>query len=123
MNALDDDIRKVLANEESLYDLEREEGVFRQMAGIFRGKMRWMAIAVTIETVVFVVLIVLAAVEFFQTDETKWQIFYATSVLLLAMLLLLIKLWGWMQMSRYAIQREIKRLELRMLERGEQEKQ
>ena len=123
MNALDDDIRKVLANEESLYDLEREEGVFRQMAGIFRGKMRWMAIAVTIETVVFVVLIVLAAVEFFQTDETKWQIFYATSVLLLAMLLLLIKLWGWMQMNRYAIQREIKRLELRMLERGEQEKQ
>ena len=123
MNALDDDIRKVLANEESLYDLEREEGVFRQMAGIFRGKMRWMAIAVTIETVVFVVLIVLAAVEFFQTDDTKWQIFYATSILLLAMLLLLIKLWGWMQMSRYAIQREIKRLELRMLERGEQEKQ
>ena len=123
MNALDDDIRKVLANEESLYDLEREEGVFRQMAGIFRGKMRWMAIAVTIETVVFVVLIVLAAIEFFQTDETKWQIFYATSILLLAMLLLLIKLWGWMQMSRYAIQREIKRLELRMLERGEQEKQ
>ena len=122
MNALDDDIRKVLANEESLYDLEREEGVFRQMAGIFRGKMRWMAIAVTIETVVFVVLIVLAAIEFFQTDETKWQIFYATSILLLAMLLLLIKLWGWMQMSRYAIQREIKRLELRILERGEQEK-
>ena len=122
MNALDDDIRKVLANEESIYDLEKEEGVFRQMAGIYRGKMRWMAIAVTIESVVFVVLIVLAAIEFFQADDTKWQIFYATSVLLLAMLLLLIKLWGWMQMNRHAIQREIKRLELRILERDEQEK-
>ena len=119
MNALDDDIRKVLANEESLYDLEREEGVFRQMAGIYQGKMRWMAILATIESVVFVVLIVLAAIEFFQADDTKWQIFYATSILLLGMLLLLVKLWGWMQMNRNAIQREIKRLELRLLERDE----
>ena len=71
MNRLDDDIRKVLANGESVYDLEKEEGVFRQMAGIFRGKMRWMAIAVTIECVVFVVLIVLAGIEFFQADEVS----------------------------------------------------
>lgn len=122
MNALDDDIRKVLANEESLYDLEREEGVFRQMAGIYQGKMRWMAILATIESVVFVVLIVLAAIEFFQADDTKWQIFYATSILLLGMLLLLVKLWGWMQMNRNAIQREIKRLELRLLELSAEKK-
>jgi hypothetical protein len=119
MNTLDDDIRKVLAEGESIYDLDREEGVFRQMAGIFRGKMRWMAIVATIETIVFMVLIVLAAIEFFQADDTKWQIFYATCVVLLGMLLLLVKLWGWMQMNRYAIQREIKRLELRILELGE----
>ncbi len=119
MNALDDDIRKALANGESIYDLEKEAGIFRQWAGIFHGKMRWMAIFATIEAIVFTVLIVLAAVEFFQTDEIKWQIFYATGVLLLAILLLLIKLWGWMQMNRYAIQREIKRLELRILDLGE----
>ena len=86
------------------------------MAGIFHGKMRWMAIFATVESIVFSVLIVLAAIEFFQADDTKWQIFYATSTVLLAMLLLLVKLWGWMQMNRYSIQREIKRLELRMLE-------
>jgi protein-S-isoprenylcysteine O-methyltransferase Ste14 len=119
MNALDDEIRKVLANGETPYDLDREEGVFRQWVGIFRGKMRWMAIFATIEAIVFTVLIVLAAVEFFQAEDTKWQIFYATSVLLLAILLLLVKLWGWMQMNRYAIQREVKRLELRVLELGQ----
>jgi hypothetical protein len=119
MNALDDDIRKALANGETPYDLDREEGVFRQWAGIFHGKMRWMAILATLEAIVFVVLIVLAAIEFFQADDTKWQIFYATGVLLLGMLLLLVKLWGWMQMNRYALQREIKRLELRVLELGE----
>jgi len=35
-------------------------------------------------------------------------------------MLLLMKLWGWMQMNRYSIEREIKRLELRILELGEQ---
>ena len=116
MNTLDDDIRKALGNGDAAYDFDREEGVFRQMAGIFRGKMRWMAIAVTIESIVFLALLVLAAVRFFQVPDTKGQIFYATVVLLMAMLLLLVKLWGWGQMNRNAIQREIKRLELRILE-------
>lgn len=122
MNELDDEIRKALANGEASYDLDREEGVFRQMAGIFRGKMRWMAVVATIYSVALPVLIVLAVIEFFQTDDTKWQIFYATGFLLLNMLLLLVKLWGWMQMNRNSIQREIKRLELRILELGEQRK-
>lgn len=123
MNKLDDDIRKALANGEAPYDLDREEGLFRQWAGIYRGKMRWMAIFATVESVVFMVLIVLAAVEFFQAEETKWQIFYATGILLLAGLLLLVKLWGWGQMNRYCIQREIKRLELRILELGNQKQE
>ena len=120
MNSLDDDIRKALANGEAPYDLDREEGLLGQWARIYRGKMRWMAIFVTIEAIVCPVLIVLAAIEFFQTDDTRWQIFYATGILLLALLLLLVKIWGWMQMNRYALQREIKRLELRVLELGEQ---
>ena len=123
MSNLDDDIRKALANGDASYDLDREEGVFRQMAGLFHGKMRWMAIAVTVESVVFLVLMILAAVEFFQTDDVKRQIFCATGILLLAMLLVLIKLWGWMQMNRHSIQREIKRLELRILELGERRKE
>lgn len=122
MSGLDDDIRQALGHEEEYYDHDREEGIFRQMAGIYRGKMRWMAIAVTIECVVCLVLIILGILEFFQTEDTKWQIFYATGVVLLAMLLVLIKLWGWMQMDRNAIRREIKRIELRILELHGQKK-
>lgn len=123
MSTLDDEIRKALSSDAAPCDSDREEGVFRQMAGLFQGKMRWMAIAVTIESVVFVVLIVLAAMEFFRTDDTKWQIFYATGIVLLALLLVLVKLWGWMQMNRFALQREIKRLELRTLELGKAAKE
>lgn len=119
MKHLDDDIRKLLQDEDAIYELQREEGVFRQMAGLFRGKMRWLAIAVTVESIAFTVLAVLAGIAFFGTEETKWQIFYATSVLLLALLLLLTKLWGWGQMNRNAIRRDLKRLELRILESRE----
>ena len=121
MNALDDDIRKALERGESPYDLDLEEGVFRQLTGLFRGKLRWWVTLVMVESIVFSVLIVLAAIEFFQADETKWQIFYASSVLLLGMLILLVKLWSWGQMNRYSIQREIKRLELCILELREQQ--
>jgi hypothetical protein len=116
MSKLDDDIRKVLADGDAAYDLEREEGVFRQVAGLFRGRMRWMAIVATIYAVAIPVLMVLAAIRFFQSDDTRWQIFYATGVLLLGMLLVLVKLWGWTQMTRNSLQRDIRRLELRMLE-------
>jgi len=121
MNNLDDDIRKVLDNGETLHDLEKEAGLFSQWAGIFRGKMRWWSILVIIEAIVVLMLIMLAIGEFFQAEDTKSQIFYATGVLLLGMVMMLLKLWGWMQMNRYAIQREIKRLELRILELGKQE--
>ncbi len=121
MSKLDDDIRKALAGEESDYDFDQEEGLFRQWAGIYHGKLRWMAIAVTIESIVIIVLIVLAGIEFFQAVETKWQIFYATGIVLLAGILLLIKMWGWMQMNHNSLQREIKRLELRIVESRKQD--
>jgi len=121
MNNIDDEIKKVLDNGETLYDLEKEEGVFRQWTGLFRGKMRCWSVLVIVETVVVLVLIVLAIGEFFHAEDTKSQIFYATGILLLGMVMLLLKLWGWMQMNRYALQREIKRLELRILDLGKQE--
>jgi len=121
MKNLDNEIKKVLADNETLYDLDKEEGVFRQMAGLFHTKVRWMAIVAVIESIACIVLAILAINAFFNATETKWLIMYATCVLLITQLLLLIKLWGWMQMVRYSIQRDLKRLELRILEMHEKE--
>ena len=116
MNKLDDDIRNALIHDDPDYDLDREESIFRQIGDMYRGKWRWMAVLATIESVVAVVLIILATMKFLDTDETKWQIFYATGVVLLSLLILLVKIWGWMQMHHYRLLREIKRMELRILE-------
>ncbi len=119
MSNLDDDIRKALANGDVPYDFDMEEGLMVQMASLFRGKLRWISIFVVIESIVFLVLIVLAIIEFDQAEDVKSQIFYATGVLMMMLMIVLLKLWSWMQMNRYCIQREIKRLELRILELGE----
>ena len=118
MKNLDEGIKKALAGGEGACDLDGEAGILEQLAGIFRGKMRWAAVFVCVESVVFVVLIVFAVMEFFKTDSIRWQIFHATGVVVLSLMLVLIKVWSWMQMNRYAIQREIKRIELRVLELG-----
>jgi hypothetical protein len=117
MNNLDDDIKKALASAEGSYDLDREEEYFRKMSGLsHRSRMMWWMATAIMTEVVCAVFAVLATKEFFRTDDTKWQIFYATGVVLSAQLLLLVKLWGWMRKHRYVIQWEIKRVELQILE-------
>ena len=116
MNKLDDDIRNALIQDEANYDFDREESIFHQIGDIYRGKWRWMAVLATVESVAAVILIILAVVKFLDADETKWQIFYATGVVLLSMLVLLVKIWGWMQMHQYRLLRELKRMELRIME-------
>jgi len=116
MSKLDDDIRKALATGQGAYELERADGVFRQMAGLYQGELRWMAVAVTIHLLVILALMVWVASAFFRSADTKAQILYATCFVLLGLALTLAKLWGWMLMNRYALQREIKRVELRLVE-------
>jgi len=119
MNNLDEDIKKVLANGDVPYDFDMEANFVSQMTSLFRGKMRWWSIFVVIESIVFLVLIVLAVIKFNRTENVKDLIFYAAGVVMMIQMLVLVKLWSWMQMNRYCIQREIKRLELRVLELGE----
>lgn len=119
MSKLNEEIRRALGDENAIYDLEREEGVFRQMAALFHGKMRWMAIVAMVYGVGVIVLMVLAAIQFFRTDDVKWQVFYGVGFLVMGQLLQLVKVWGWLQMTRYTLQRDIKRLELRLLAASE----
>lgn len=118
MTNLDNDIRKAMAAESNAlaYDDDREEGLREMMAGSFRGKTRWMVAVAWVESLVFFGLAIFAAVKFFSVDGVWEWIFYATLFLTTSMAMVLVKLWYWMLMNRNSIQREIKRLELRVLE-------
>jgi len=99
-----------------LSELEKEPGMKQQMMGVFKGKLGWMSVIGWIESIVFLVLMIMAIVKFLDAQDVKWRIFYATGFLVLSMVMVLIKVWFWMLMHRNAIRRDIKRLELRMQE-------
>lgn len=118
MDNTDKEIRNILteANGTDDYDLDREETLRTMMADSFRGRTRWMAILAWVESFVVLGLQIFVAVQFFQAEKTRIQILYATMFLTLTLIMVLVKLWYWMLMNRNSVKREIKRLELRVVE-------
>ena len=93
---------------------EREETLRFMVAETFSGKQRWLTILTWTSQLVFVVLTVVVAIRFFQVDESRPQIMYATLFLVCVGTVNMLKLWYWMMLNRNSLKREIKRLELQV---------
>ncbi|WP_075342894.1 DUF6768 family protein [Tenacibaculum agarivorans] len=112
---IDELIKETLSEEEAkFYDELNEQNIFQMMFGIFKGKNRWMTITISIVQLIWFVVFVYCAIQFFNTEETneliRWGIFGALSIMASSML----KFYTWMQMDKRALLREIKRLELQV---------
>jgi len=112
---IDELIKETLTAEEAkFYDELNEQNIFQMMFGIFKGKNRWMTITISIVQLIWFVVFVYCAIQFFNTEETneliRWGIFGALSIMASSML----KFYTWMQMDKRALLREIKRLELQV---------
>ena len=115
MMDLDDKIRRALEGSGvEPADGDQEETLRAQVLETFRGKQRWMTVAVWIEQFVFFGLTVFVAVRFFQAESTRDQIFYATLFLACFWVGTMIKLWYWMLLNKNSVIREVKRLELQV---------
>lgn len=118
MNKLEDIdqlIKETLTEEEAkFYDELEEQNIWQMMFGIFKGKNSWINIVIAIVQLLWFVLFIYCAIQFFNTDETneliKWGIFGTLSIMASSML----KFYSWMQMDKKALIREIKRLELQV---------
>lgn len=118
MNKLEDIdqlIKETLTEEEAkFYDELEEQNIWQMMFGIFKGKNSWINIVIAIVQLLWFVLFVYCAIQFFNTNETneliKWGIFGMLSIMASSML----KFYTWMQMDKKALIREIKRLELQV---------
>ena len=114
MSELDDKIRQAL-NETGIEaeQFEEEEDSLRTLiADAYSGKLRWMGILATFWQLVFFVIWVYAAVQFFQIADGDPQIFWATIFLMTGMMVSMIKMMHWMMINRNRVVREVKRLEL-----------
>lgn len=118
MNTIEDIdklIKETLTEEEAkFYDELEEQNIWQMMFGIFKGKNSWINIIISIVQLLWFVLFIYCAIQFFNTNETneliRWGIFGSLSLMASSML----KFYTWMQMDKKALLREIKRLELQV---------
>jgi hypothetical protein len=114
----DEDIKKIIENSGS-YD-EAEEGSYMAMLRDFYSKkMLFTALLVWGHFLFFLGLAIVCGILFFLTDRTDEQIMYASFFVCCIIISYLIKVFAWLRLHENNIKREIKRLELRIIELAE----
>jgi hypothetical protein len=86
------------------------------VAQSFTGRAKWITIAGWAKTLVFLGIAILAAVQFFKTDAIRAMIAWATLFVVATSSMGIMIVMYWMQLNRNAVTREVKRLELAIME-------
>ena len=115
MSQSDDTIRRALHAERDdlLKDLD-EPNMLSQALTTMRRGTRWLNALVIFITVVMMAFAVFTAIRFFDATEVKHMIAWAVGSCLCFLSVGMLKLWFFMQMDKYVILREVKRLELQI---------
>jgi hypothetical protein len=115
-----DNQQQTLSSEDRAFldRLDQERGVLEQVGATFHGPLRyWTAYAVFVSLVLFGAA-VYAFVQLFSVSTIAMAGVWLAVFLWTSMGVGLIKLWFWMRMNHLQTLRGIKRLELRLVERG-----
>lgn len=119
MTNLEDEIREaLLAGDENpeLKELMEEQTFMRQTANLFKGKMAWTAYVTYIGMLVMFVLGVWAIFQLLEAETPRQIAIYALVINFAFLVILMNKLWLWMQLNKNAAVREILRVEMRVQE-------
>lgn len=116
MSDIDDKILEALnAEDKEVMDSYGEEpGLFGLIAESFRGKLKVAVIAVFLFILIFAVILVYSAINFFSVDDIGTKLHWLAIGLAALIVFGLLRLWYWMVLSQLATIREIKRLELQV---------
>ena len=110
----DEQIRRIIEGQD--YE-DARENTFRSMLGDFYNrKMLFTATFVWVWGLAVVAGATYCAIEFLNTEQTRAQVMYAALFVCCVQFLALTKIFAWQLIHRNGILREIKRLELRVVE-------
>jgi hypothetical protein len=99
---------------------ESRGNTLRGMIGDFYNRQNTsVVIVIWVFALICIALAVYCGIAFFRTADTRMQIMYATSFIVLMQFVNLCKVFAWQIIHRNGIKREIKRLELRIAELNE----
>ena len=105
-------IKETLTKEEAtFYENLEEQNMLEMILGLFKGKNKWL---MSLMTVISFGFFIYCVVNFFNTesDKIKELIKWASGSIIFLISVSMLKIFGWMQMDKNAIIRELKRLEL-----------
>ena len=116
VNNVDRIIREALRQKESedILSYSADPGLFELMGSAFRGRLRWVVILSLVMTLVYFGVGIYCAMKFHQSIDVKASIGWGGGVLLCMMIVIAHKQWFWGEMTRRALSRDIKRLQLQV---------
>lgn len=116
MNDIDRKIKEALRKEDAdvWASFESEPPVFDVVMETFRGRYRWLAIMAVLWAIVFMVLGVYCAIQFFDAQETRDLLLWGAAAIICLLGVSMMKIWYWMELNKNAVTREMKRLELQI---------
>ena len=115
---IDQLIKETLTKEEAkFYESLEEQNMFEMVLGLFKGKNKWLMYLMNLMTIIFFGFFIYCVVNFLNTSENeiKMLIKWASGAIIFLISVSMLKIFGWMQMDKNAIIRELKRLELLFL--------
>ncbi len=109
-------IRRII---EDSYDDSKEETLRAMARDFYSRKLLSTAILVYGWVIIFIALAVYSATRFFKADQTQGQIMYAALFVIGVHGVGLVKIFAWEMLHRSGIRRDLKRIELRVVELSE----
>jgi len=112
MKDIDKRIKECLNDDEiELFNSMNEENLFSSWMGIYSGHNKYITIALSVFTTLFVIAAFYCGYHFFTTETQSEMLRYGAAMFIFFMFTAFLKLWIWNQMDKRSILREIERME------------
>jgi hypothetical protein len=100
-------------------ELQEQISLWSMLKDFYNRKMLSVIILTWFWFLVILALVIYSVIKYFQSEQPKDLIFYATLFIIAIQFVVLMKIFAWQFIHRNSIEREIKRLELRIAELSE----
>lgn len=108
-------IRRALAEDEAEFPrIAADPSAVTLLTETFRGRNRFLAIGGVVANVVLLGVALYSVTRFLAIQDVREMLLWGGAALLSVVLILSVKVWYWLEMTRLSLTRDIKRLELRV---------
>ena len=108
-------IKETLNEEEvQFYDDLEEQNLLTELIDTSKSRSGWLVVVMSLMHLVVLGFFIYCVINFFDAVETKELLIWLSGGFLAMFVMVMLKLYVWMQMDKNALKREIKRLELQI---------